>query len=1167
MSTEPLQRIVRVRRDYNRWVASETMEDYALRYTARRFRRWSPGRVANTALGVSSFLVLEAVGASLLVQFGFVNAAWAIVAAGALIFLIGWPISMAAARHGVDMDLLTRGAGFGYIGSTVTSLIYASFTFIFFALEAAVMAYALELAFGIPPAWGYGVCALVVIPLVIHGITAISRFQVWTQPIWLSLMVVPFVGVLVQAPNAFEGLSVYAGAGGTYAGFDSLAFGTALTVGLALVTQMGEQADYLRFMPPARPGQAGRWRMAVLIGGVGWVLIGVLKMLGGAALAWLAIGHQVPPERAVDPNQMYLVAYEYLLPHEWAVWATALFVVISQLKINVTNAYAGSLAWSNFFSRWTHSHPGRVVWVVFNIGIALLLMEMNVFDAMSQVLGIYANLAIAWMGAVFADLVINKPLGWSPRAIVFQRAYLYDVNPVGLGAMGLASVVGIAAHVGAMGLAAQAFSAVVALVVAIAAAPLLAWLTRGRYYLARHPDPVAQPNGADVPAAVRCVVCGGEYEAPDTAHCPAYQGRICSLCCTLDARCEDLCKPQARVAVQWQQLLHRLLPARAHPYLEAGLAAFTLWMAVLLPLVAIGLALLFRYLGAWPPAGSTGLTWGYWWSSGYLPVLALTSVMLATLVWWVVLAQKSRAVALEESRRQTALLLREIEAHRRTDRQLQQAREQAERARRTADQANRAKTRFIGSLSHELRTPLNAILGYAQWLQEARDLSPKRREAAGVIARAGEHVLSLIEGTLDIARIESGRMVLEPRPTDLRGLVESVVALIGPQARAKQLTFDYQPPERWPAAVRADERRIRQILLNLLGNAVKFTRDGHVALRVAYAREIASFEITDSGPGIDPDERERIFEPFARGRAAVGVPGSGLGLTVARMLTDLMGGELVIDSRPGVGTTCRLRLFLPTLAAPPPLRDEPATPAGEARTDRRGCALVVDNEAADRELLGIWLREAGYDVVICPDGESALEALHGGLRPDFVLMDLAMPGKDGWQTLADIRAMELQPPPRCAVVSANAFDRGIDNPIGLPVVDFLVKPVSRQTLLRWIQGEDGAPGETARASDAVEMAHATDGLAAHHATGPTHEALPQPWLELPEMLRQRLATAARLGHRRGVEAALDTAQAQPGLSAAARQWLRQCREDVREFRFDRLQPIVVDDDSAVGVER
>jgi hypothetical protein len=212
---EPQQRVVKVRRDYNAWVASETLEDYALRFTPRSFRRWSVWRVAHTAFaGAAAFLVLEALGATLLLQYGFVNAAWAIVATGVIIFAAGLPISVYAARHGLDMDLLTRGAGFGYIGSTVTSLIYASFTFIFFALEAAIMAYALELAFDIPPVWGYLICALVVIPLVTHGVTAISRLQAWTLPLWAVLLVLPFVYVLQAHPTLAAELTTF---GGVYA--------------------------------------------------------------------------------------------------------------------------------------------------------------------------------------------------------------------------------------------------------------------------------------------------------------------------------------------------------------------------------------------------------------------------------------------------------------------------------------------------------------------------------------------------------------------------------------------------------------------------------------------------------------------------------------------------------------------------------------------------------------------------------------------------------------------------------------------------------------------------------------------------------------------------------------------------------------------------------------
>ena len=247
---EPVQRVIKIRRDYNDWVASETLEDYALRFAPRSARRWSIGRVAVTALGgAASFLVLEAVGATLLVQHGFVNAALAILATGLIIFLAGLPISAYAARHGVDMDLLTRGAGFGYIGSTLTSLIYASFTFIFFALEAAVMAYALELAFDIPPAWGYLICAAVVLPLVTHGVTVISRLQVWTQPLWALMLVLPYAFVLHENPGVLDALRSYGGES-DLTGFDPHAFGAAMTVGIALFTQMGEQVR--RYEPIAK---------------------------------------------------------------------------------------------------------------------------------------------------------------------------------------------------------------------------------------------------------------------------------------------------------------------------------------------------------------------------------------------------------------------------------------------------------------------------------------------------------------------------------------------------------------------------------------------------------------------------------------------------------------------------------------------------------------------------------------------------------------------------------------------------------------------------------------------------------------------------------------------------------------------------------------------------
>ena len=244
------QRIVRVRRNYNQWVANQTLEDYALRFTAKSARKWSSFAVANTAIGAVSFLALEAIGGSITVNYGFINATSAILVVGALIFLTSVPIAYYAATYGVDIDLLTRGAGFGYIGSTITSLIYASFTFLFFAIEAAIMSLALEMCFGIPLFAGYVLSSLIVIPLVTHGITFISRLQLWTQPVWIVLHLIPFVFIAFADLKSFERWTGFSGIGGVDGrSFNLVLFGTAATVVFSLIAQIGEQVDFLRFLP------------------------------------------------------------------------------------------------------------------------------------------------------------------------------------------------------------------------------------------------------------------------------------------------------------------------------------------------------------------------------------------------------------------------------------------------------------------------------------------------------------------------------------------------------------------------------------------------------------------------------------------------------------------------------------------------------------------------------------------------------------------------------------------------------------------------------------------------------------------------------------------------------------------------------------------------------
>src|SRR6267154_3541178 len=584
------QRIARVRRNYNQWVANQTLEDYALRFTAKSARKWSSARVANTAIGAVSFLALEAIGGAIAINYGFVNATAAILIVGGLIFLTGLPIAYYASTYGVDIDLLTRGAGFGYIGSTITSLIYASFTFLFFAIEAAIMSLALEMCFGVPLFVGYVVSSLVVIPLVTHGITFISRFQLWTQPIWIVLHLLPFIFIAAIDLPSFGEWTRFPGIGQRDGdSFDLVAFGMASTVAFSLVAQIGEQVDFLRFLPVRNDRQRLAWWMSYLAAGPGWIIPGVLKLLAGSFLAVLAVRHFVPLEKAAEPTQMYLVAFGYMFSSpNWALAFSGAFVIVSQLKINVTNAYAGSIAWSNFFSRLTHSHPGRVIWLVFNVTIALLLMELGIFKALEHILGLYSLVAVAWVGALVADLVVNKPLGLRPPHMEFKRAHLYDINPVGVGAMTIATIVSISAFYGVFGPTAKALAPFVALVVAFVTAPLIAFATGGKYYIARKPKRAWQNI-----EAIQCCICEHHFEPEDMTSCPAYAGPICSLCCSLDARCHDLCKPHARIQAQVSETLGKMLPEPIYTRINSQLGHYLGVFAISAGLVGLTLGLIY----------------------------------------------------------------------------------------------------------------------------------------------------------------------------------------------------------------------------------------------------------------------------------------------------------------------------------------------------------------------------------------------------------------------------------------------------------------------------------------------------------------------------------------------------------------------------------------------
>ena len=1023
------QRIVRVRRNYNKWVANQTLEDYALRFTAKSARRWSSLRVANTAIGAISFLALEAIGGAITVNYGFTNAASAIVVVGGLIFLTGLPIAYYAATYGVDIDLLTRGAGFGYIGSTVTSLIYASFTFLFFAIEAAIMSLALELWFGLPLFIGYIVSSAVVIPLVTHGITFISRLQLWTQPIWVILHVLPFAAIAIYDPGSFQEWTHYGGrAEAEGLSFNLVLFGAASTVVFSLIAQIGEQVDFLRFLPPRSAGRSTAWWAAYLAAGPGWIIPGLLKLLAGSFLAYLAVRHLVPIDKTAEPTQMYLVAFENVFSSpQIALAFTCTFVIISQIKINVTNAYAGSIAWSNFFSRLTHSHPGRVVWLVFNVAIALLLMELGIFKALEHILGLYSIVAVAWVGALVADLVVNKPLGLSPPFIEFKRAHLYDINPVGVGSMILATAMGIAAYAGVFGTVTQALSSFVALGVAFVTAPAIAAATRGKFYLARTPRKL--PDGQ---TTVRCCICEHFFEPEDMAQCPAYSGPICSLCCSLETRCRDCCKPQARISNQIGSIVDRSLPAWVVKSLNTDISQY---LGVLLLFAAIiGSVLTFVYFQvSFESDVQKELLRSTLWTVFFILV-----IIAGIAAWLFVLVHESRRVAEEETRRQTELLMQEIEAHKRTDAKLQQAKEKAEAA-------SKAKSRYVVGLSHELRTPLNAIVGYAQILERDPAIPVHRLDAIRVVRRNAEYLSGLIDGLLDISKIEAGRFHLNRNEVRPREFLDQLVDMFRLQADAKGIEFKFSASEKLPPSIYTDENRLRQILINLLSNAIKFTDVGHVAMRVDYRNQVARIEVEDTGIGIHPHDFERIFQPFERAQHGPvnAKTGTGLGLTITKMLAETMGGEITVRSQFGGGSLFQVKLMLAEVARPrnaPPLEHRVRGYDGPRQT-----ILVVDDDQVHRDLVCELLEPLGFNVVTAADGATCL-ALVSERRPNLILLDISMPDMDGWTVARQLR-QTLRERPAIIVLSAIAMEEERAAEPRRLYDDYMIKPIDLRQML------------------------------------------------------------------------------------------------------------------------